>query len=75
MILPNPAAFLSLLIPHCTLINGTLEDARPYTTWRLFLSEHKEIIFPVIQFLPRISQLTQSYKEWDTEGDFTTHLR
>lgn len=35
-------------------------------TWRDF--------FHIIQFLPCVSQLTQSYKEWNVEGDFITHL-
>lgn len=73
MILPKPAFFLSLLDPHRTSTDGTLEDARLNTTQGFSLSEHEET-FSVIQFLPCVSQLTQSYKEWNTEGDFMTHL-
>lgn len=50
MILPKPAFFLSLLIPHCTPTDGTLEDARLNATWGFFLSEHEEIFFPEFSF-------------------------
>lgn len=46
MILPKPAFFLSLLVPHRTPTEGTSEDVTLNTTWGFFLSEHEEIFSP-----------------------------